>query len=248
MNYNRYSRLFTDQDLGTEFVSLSVEQSHYLANVMRRKIGDKLLIFNGREGEFLAEISDLYRKIITLKIISQTRKQRNEPNLILIFALIKNSRINFIFEKATELGISELMPITTDHSVKDKLNMNKVRAWTLEACEQSTRLTVPIIHEPKSLKDLISSWDPSIQILFANEAENSGALNTLPLQTNPEKRYAILSGPEGGFSNDEKEYLGKIDFINSFHLGPLILRAETAAICAISCVKLLLNQLSNRQI
>lgn len=248
MNYNRYSRVFIDQDLLQGFVTLSPTQSHYLVNVMRRKIGDKVLIFNGREGEFLADIIDNRKKAVILKIISQTRKQPNAPKLALIFALIKNSRINYIIEKATELGVSELIPVITKHSIKDKLNINKVHAWTVEACEQSTRLSLPKIYEPSNLLDLLSIWDVKTPILFANESETSISLNNLASKLEPEKKYAVLIGPEGGFADEEKEYLNKLTFINSFHLGALTLRAETAAICALSCIKLLLNQFSTRQI
>ena len=248
MNYNRYSRIFIDQELNNDYTRLSEAQSHYLMNVMRNKIGSNLLIFNGKDGEFLAQIDDYQKKIVSLKIISPTRKQNSEPELILIFALIKNTRISYIIEKATELGVTKLAPVVTKHSVKDKFNLSKARSWVIEASEQSRRLSIPEIDQPLPLNKLIEEWDPDITILFANETEHQNSLPHIIQKLDKNKKYAILIGPEGGFSEDEINLLTDKSFVESFHLGHLTLRAETAAVCAISCVKLLLNHLSTREI
>jgi 16S rRNA (uracil1498-N3)-methyltransferase len=248
MNYNRYSRLFIDQDFLGHDTILSSEHAHYLTNVMRKKVKDHVLIFNGREGEFLAQIIAHVKNTIELKIISKTREQIIEPKLTLIFSVIKHSRLDYVIEKGTELGVTQFIPVITCHSVCDKLNISKAQAWIISACEQSGRLFVPIIQEPINLRELISGWDGNKPILFANEAENITSLNKLALNVDLHKDHSLLIGPEGGFSNEEKALLCSLPFVQSFHLGPFILRAETAAVCAISCVKLLLNHLAGRSL
>jgi len=248
MNYNRHSRIFINDPFSEGNIHLSELQSHYLTNVMRKKISDQVVIFNGIDGEYLAEINAIRKKQVVLKATKKLKAQVKERELVLIFALIKNHRLNYLIEKATEMGVTEFVPIVTQHSVRDKFNIAKAKSWVIEACEQSERLSVPSISDPVKLDDLIKSWDPQAEIIFANESESGCSFSDLGKKLHQDSKYAILIGPEGGFSDDEKKTLSNLEFIRSVHLGPRILRSESAAICAISCMQLLLNNLSSRNL
>ena len=222
-------RLFFPQSLKSGYILLQNRNDiHYLINVMRKKLNDKIGVFNENDGEYTAQISSISNKQIELKIIEQIRTTEETVELILIFAPIKAPRINFLLEKATELGVTKLIPIRTKHSVIDKINIEKWQIYVKEAAEQCERLSIPEIAPLVMLEQFLKTWDNSKQILLCNEKEKSLHLRDAP------KSSAIMIGPEGGFSENELNNLQSQEFITSAHLGPRILRAETASIVGLT--------------
>lgn len=224
------TRLFTNEDLRNDTVVITNSLDvNYLSNVMRKKSGDTFLAFNQRDGEYLVEITSVNNKKITLTAIEKIRDYKEEPELNLIFAPIKNSRIDFLLEKATELGVSKLIPIRTKHTVVDKINLNKWHIYVKEAAEQCGRISVPEIMPLQDLEKFLSSWPEEKIILLCNEREVKSSL-----AKSFGAEAAIMIGPEGGFSEQELKSLLSKKFIKSVHLGERILRAETAICYALS--------------
>lgn len=209
---------------------------NYLVKVMRKKIGDEVTIFNPESGEFLTKIINITKKEITLKIIKQTRTPVVERTIRLIFAPIKHPRIHFLIEKATEIGATHLIPIKTKHSVVDKINMDKWNVYVKEAAEQCERLSVPQILPLVDLDKFLNNWDQNQKIIFCNEKEQDFQISKLVKDSFNEVN--ILIGPEGGFSLEEISLLESKKFIKSVSLGKNILRAETAALAALTIFSL----------
>lgn len=233
MKYRNLARLFIPDLLKDKSFTLTNHQDvHYLRNVLRKKENDNVLLFNNIAGEFLAKIIEISSKKIVfelLELVQEYKKQEYDVNLI--FAPIKQTRIGFLLEKATELGVTNLFPIQTKHSVVDKINLLKWQAYVKEAAEQCGRLDVPNIYPLKNLDQFIAEWPKTKRILLCNEKEENQPLpNYLPEKNS----FNIMIGPEGGFSQFEIEMLKTKDFITSVHLGERILRAETAAVTALS--------------
>lgn len=231
-------RLFLENDLRQdERVALSREQSHYLANVMRRKVGDTVSLFNGRDGEWAATISTVDKKSVSLSVTEQSRTQQAEPDLWFVFAPIKKARLDFIAQKATELGVSNLTPVITRRTIVDRVNTDRMKANAIEAAEQCERLTVPDIGEPLKLEQLLANWPEDRHIMFCDE-ELSGEPAHTALQATFGKSapgaWAILIGPEGGFDDKERGLIKSMPNCVTVSLGPRVLRADTAAMAAIS--------------
>lgn len=233
MKYHQITRLFVSDSLEKENIILSNSLDvNYLSNVMRKRIGHQLLIFNSKDGEYIAEIVEINHKKVSLKPIEKIREYKKEKELNLIFAPIKQARMNFLLEKATELGVTKLTPIKTKHSVVDKINFNKWYIYTKEASEQCGRLSIPEIKPLEALNQFLSIWPEDQQIILCNEREKDFSLAD-HLKSN-EEEINIMVGPEGGFSDQELDLLLSKKFITSVHLGPRILRAETATLYALS--------------
>lgn len=230
------NRLFITADLnaGASF-PLDAQQSHYLKHVMRQKAGDTVLVFNGRDGEWQAEILPS-KKNMLLATTKQTREQKNEKPLSLIFAPIKRGHGDMTIEKASELGVTALYPIITERTVISRVPLDRYAAIAREAAEQCERLSVPELHEAQKLESFIQNWNPQQHILWCAE---QGAAQTLAnvLQNTAAESYAIMIGPEGGFSDGEFARLRALPFITPVSLGPRILRADTAAISALSLIQ-----------
>lgn len=208
---------------------------HYLRNVMRKNPGDLILIFNGRDGEWEARISDLGKKSGSIITEKQIRPQNNEPDLWLIFSKVKREATENIVQKATELGIAEILPVFTEFSSVKNANTERMELIAIEASEQCERLTCPKIHEAKPLKDLIDSWDKNRGIIFCDESRTAESIQKALLAKGTQtKKWAIIIGPEGGFSKQELDSLYELPYVIPVSLGPRILRADTAAIAAIS--------------
>lgn len=230
-------RLFVaaDLDAGAQ-LALPKEQAHYLANVMRAKPGEAVLVFNGRHGEWRAALAHVAKNAVTLAVECRTREQAAEPDLWLVAAPIKKDCIDLVAEKAAELGASALWPVFTRRTVTSRVNGERLGAHMMEAAEQCERLTVPMLLEPAPLDKALASWDAARILLFLDES-GSGAPIAEVLAALPPGPLAVLVGPEGGFAPEERALLAKLPFARPVSLGPRILRAETAAIAALAIIQ-----------
>lgn len=227
-------RLFVNIKLKEgEEVCLSEAQSHYLSNVMRVRQGDEISCFNGCDGEFAAEILVVHKKQTQIGIRNKIKQFKNSPDVWLVFAPLKKDCTDFLVQKSTELGVSGLLPIITQNTNTDKVKTERLQAQALEASEQCERLDVPQVFSPQDFKQVIENWDSSRRLLFMDE-RGAGMSVAEALSKCDAQKVAILVGPEGGFSDSEFNMLYKLPFVCGVSLGPRILRAETAAVAALS--------------
>jgi 16S rRNA (uracil1498-N3)-methyltransferase len=211
-----------------ETVAASPAQAHYIANVMRRRPGDPVLLFNSRDGEFSAHIETLGRGRASLRVGRRTRSQTLEPDLWLAFALLRRDATDLVVQKATELGVAALHPVLTERCNTHRMNLDRLTAIAMEAAEQSERLTVPHIHPPRPLATLLSDWPARRRLFAAIERSNAPCI---PLAHGPR---ALLVGPEGGLTPTELDALRAHSSVTPVSLGPRILRAETACIAGLA--------------
>lgn len=214
-------------------VTLDRAQAHYLRNVMRAKAGDALLLFNGRDGEWRAAVGALGKAGGEARAEAQTRPQRASADLWLLFAPLKSGRIEFLVEKATELGVSVLAPVLTERTVVRRVNVDRLRAHAVEAAEQSGRLDVPVLREARPLFEAFAGW-PEERPLFLCDETGRGTPIARAVPDRRKRPGAVLIGPEGGFAPAELDALAKLAFVSRVGLGPRILRAETAALAALA--------------
>ena len=229
-------RLYCDAALhnGVE-LTLNRDQSHYLINVLRYQTGQEVLIFNGVDGEFRASISVADRKKAQLSCHEQTRPQDPMPNLTLVFAPIKKARIDFIAEKATELGVGRIQPVMTDFTQVSRVNTDRMAANAIEAAEQTGRTTIPSVDQPISLQNLLEDWPEGCHIIFCDEDYAGTASFAFHKQVaSLQGPAAILIGPEGGFSPRERDMIRGHKAAVPVSLGQNILRADTAMLAALS--------------
>lgn len=239
MNAKISARLFVSAPLAEgAVVELGQEQAHYLKNVMRLGEGDTVALFNGSDGEFRARIESFGKRAAHLLVEAQTHAQHAEPDLWLVFAPIKRARIDYLVEKATELGASALVPVITRHTHVERLNLERLRAHAIEAAEQSERLTVPRLSEARTLDDVLASWDASRRIMLCDESGTAPPV-AAALTGQSAKAWAVLIGPEGGFDETELDALRKLPFVSAVSLGPRILRADTAALAGLAVLQAL---------
>lgn len=226
-------RLYVDQPLGLEqSVALSRDQAHYLFGVMRLAMGDGVSLFNGRDGEWHAKVAEAGKRAGRLQCIEQTRQQRQPPDLWLLFAPIKKARTDFIVEKAVELGAARVLPVVTDFTNSERVRRDRLQAHAVEAAEQCGITYVPEVAEAAKLSLLLNAWPDDRSLMFCDEAQADQSFD--PLAGLSSAPAAILIGPEGGFSASEREALCSKPFVRSLSLGPRILRAETAAVSALT--------------
>lgn len=223
-------RLFVEETL-SDGAALTLEgaQANYLANVLRLASGGQVKLFDDRTGEWLAEIAEAGKKRVSLSILRQLRPREPVPDLWLLFAPIKRGRIDWIAEKATELGAARLVPVITRRTIVDRVNVDRLRAHAVEAAEQCDRTALPEIAEPEKLERLLRDWPAERSLLFADE--QGGEPLTRAAAPPP---AAILIGPEGGFTEEERDMIRDLPQTRPVSLGPRILRAETAAVAALS--------------
>jgi len=226
-------RLHVQGDLAPGLaVAPTLDQSRYLTQVMRLKAGDDLLVFNGRHGEWRACVAEVLKKGVVLRAEEQGREQTHGPDLELIVAVVKKARIETIVEKATELGASRVRLALTHRTNADRLRLDRLDAIAEEAAEQTGRLDVPLVDDPVKLETLLDDWDASRRLMFCDETGGAPAVPALAAAGGD--KWAILIGPEGGFSPEEGERLRSLPFTTAVSLGPRILRADTAAIAAMT--------------
>ena len=245
------ARLFVEEALGAgAAIALDRDRAHYLRNVLRAASGDAVGLFNGRDGEWRARIAAFAKHGAVLEVETQTRPQAPEPDLWLVFAPVKRARIDFIAEKATELGASALVPVMTRRTVVARVNIDRLRANAVEAAEQTERLSVPEIREAASLDRLLAGWPAGRRLILCAEAGEARpiaealrglASESQELSGAPSGAWAVMTGPEGGFAPAELDGLANLPFVTAVGLGPRILRADTAALAALACFQAILG-------
>jgi 16S rRNA (uracil1498-N3)-methyltransferase len=223
-------RLFVDQPLGPGMtLMLDGAQANYLANVMRLKTGDPVRLFDDRTGEWLGDVTDSGKRSVALRLTGKLRDREAVPDLWLLFAPIKKGPIDWLVEKATELGVARLQPVITQRTIVERTNIERLRAHTIEAAEQCDRTALPELADPVKLAALLKNWDGTRTLIFADE---TGGIPLADIaQPGP---AAILVGPEGGFTAHERDLIRATPGAIGVSLGPRILRAETAAAAAIA--------------
>lgn len=239
-------RLFVEQPLAAGAIIAADERAqHYLRNVMRRSVGDHLVLFNGRDGEFDAEIASIDRRNAEFRVTKLRRPQDGVTDVVLCFAPLKKDAVDFLIEKGTELGAAAFQPVITRRTVASRLNLQRLRANAVEAAEQSERLTVPQIQPPLNFDALLTRWQPARHMILCAEAGPAlpiaDAFAALTLHVSRPNAWAILCGPEGGFHVSELDRLRNLPFVTPVGLGPRILRADTAALSALAVFQALLG-------
>ncbi len=236
-SYKTAIRLFVPDDLfeGGK-LTLNEGQAHYLTNVMRQKRGALVELFNGRDGSWQAELDEVSRKSVALICRIRTALQQKSPDVWLLFAPIKRARLDFMAQKATELGVSKIWPVETNYCKMGRVKTERLEANAIEAAEQCVRLDVPAIGAFVKLNTILSSWPKDRVLIFCDESL-AGDVPFAPVErlaTVSGRKAAILIGPEGGFSPSERELVLSQSSVLPIHLGPRILRADTAALSALS--------------
>lgn len=237
-------RLFVESDLSAGMdVQASQEQANYLCNVLRLQPGDGVLLFNGRDGEWKAALGARSKRALTLVVAEQTRPQESGPDIDYLFAPLKRSRLDYMVQKATEMGVARLRPVITRRTVADRVKTDRVRANAIEAAEQCGILRIPQVEEPTKLASVMAAWPQDRLLIFCDEdAEVQDPLATLAAwHSEPPRPVAVLIGPEGGFDPAEREMLRAKSPVLRLSLGPRILRADTAAVAALALVNSVLG-------
>jgi 16S rRNA (uracil1498-N3)-methyltransferase len=225
-------RLYVDQPLGAgQIVPVDRDQAHYLFGVMRLGLGDAVALFNGLDGEWRAEVTQAGKRAGELTCLGQSAPQVMPPDLWLIFAPIKKARTDFIVEKAAEMGAARILPVQTEFTNSDRIRRDRLQAHAVEAAEQCGGTYVPEVAELTKLDRLLSDWPKDRQLMFCDEAEVGSACG---LGDAPAGPWAVLIGPEGGFSDAERARLHAMAQSHVVSLGPRILRADTAAVAALA--------------
>lgn len=224
-------RLYVEQPLGPgQSVPMSREHANYLFSVMRLGVGAQVLLFDGQSGEWVAEVKETGKRTGLLVVLAQTRPLQMPPDLWLVFAPIKKARTDFIVEKATEMGAARIVPVQTDFTNSGRIQKDRLQAHAIEAAEQCGGTFVPEVAEMTRLSQVLEGWDSARQIMFCDEAKVASK-PTLPALVGP---WAVLIGPEGGFSEAERVHLHGLNYAHAISLGPRILRADTAAVSALT--------------
>lgn len=229
-------RLFVDADLraGAE-VACTPAQANYLRNVLRLKPGDAILVFNGRDGEWRAEISEAGKRATTLALAERMRAQESGPDIDYLFAPLKRARLDYMVEKATEMGVARLRPVLTRRTTPERVNTGRMRAHAIEAAEQCGILRIPEVHVPEKIERALAAWDTARPLVFCDEDSAETCPFTVLARIEPGP-LGVLVGPEGGFDPAERELLSRQPFVTRISLGPRILRADTAAVAALALV------------
>lgn len=235
-NY-KMQRLFVAADLRTgSKADAAPEAVNYLVNVLRMKDGDEILIFNGRDGEWRAVLRFESKKKLYFEPVELTREQPAIPDLIYCFAPLKQGRLDYLVQKAVEMGAGILQPVITQHTQVARIGIERIEANAIEAAEQCGVLAIPAVREPLKLERLLDEWDPARRLIFCDEGHDTH--NPLPLlESLPKTPLGVIIGPEGGFSDQERQRLRSLPFVTAIPLGQRILRADTAAVAALALIQ-----------
>jgi 16S rRNA (uracil1498-N3)-methyltransferase len=235
MTYAPRTRLFVQAPLAAgAVVEASEGQAHYLNHVMRAKAGEPVALFNGSDGEWSAAVAYPSKRRVQLDVREKLRAQTVDPDVWLAFAPVK--RIEFLVEKATELGVAALHPVFTRRTTIGRVNLARLSAHAMEAAEQSDRLSVPPVANAVPFFDLLGNWPQDRKLYFLDETGGGAPISdVLKSDANVKRPCAFLTGPEGGFEQSELDALRRLPFATPVGLGPRILRAETAALAALAC-------------
>jgi len=217
-------------------LDLSTAQAHYLRNVLRLPVGAAIALFNGRDGEWRGRIDGIGKGKCSVALGERTRPQVAEPDLWLVFAPVKRARIDYLVEKATELGVAELYPVHTQRTIVERVNVERLQANAVEAAEQTERLVVPCVHPPESLPSLVARWPAGRRLIVCDERGRAPPIAQAVgfLRDTLSAGAAVLIGPEGGFTETELDGLANLPFADLVSLGPRVLRADTAALAALA--------------
>jgi len=241
MAYEPRTRLYVPDDLSAgASVALDAPQAHYLRNVLRLGRGAPVALFNGHDGEWRAIIESFSKETCTVRLDRRTREQVPEPDLWLAFAPVKRARIDFLVEKATELGVSVLQPVLTERTQVERVNLDRLRANVREAAEQTERLTLPEVRAPQPLARALELWPAGRRLLLCDESGTSPDIASA-LHAEQPGVWGVLTGPEGGFTQRELDALRNLPFVCAVGLGPRVLRADTAALAALAVFQALLG-------
>ncbi|WP_019220608.1 16S rRNA (uracil(1498)-N(3))-methyltransferase [Bartonella senegalensis] len=233
INY-KLKRLFVRQPLViNEKIKIEGQQAAYIVHVLRMQEGAEILLFNGQDGEWLAKLVTIKKKFVVVQLIHQERFQTALSNLIYCFAPLKTARLDYMVQKAVEMGVSVLQPVITHHTQVTRVNMARMESNVIEASQQCGILSLPQCVPAVSLAEFLTLWDETQPLFFCDEAYTP--YNPLPLlKKSGTTAMGVLIGPEGGFSQEERNFLKKHPFVISIPLGPRILRADTAAVAALA--------------
>jgi 16S rRNA (uracil1498-N3)-methyltransferase len=238
MSYDfRAHRLYVEDDLsaGAE-IAADKARTNYLLNVLRLKEGEAVHLFNGRHGEWRATVTKAGKKSCVLRAEEQLREQTPHPDLHYLFAPLKHARLDYMVQKAVEMGAGRLSPVITTHTQVTRVNLERMQANVVEAAQQCGVLAIPPVDAPQKLADLLENWDDTRRLIFCDEAAPT-ASPVAALKDLPRGPAALLIGPEGGFSEDERHDLLARPYVTAMSLGPRILRADTAAVAALALVQ-----------
>ncbi len=236
-------RLFVDSPLQKNArIALDRAQANYLLNVLRLKDGESVLIFNGQDGEWRAEISVEGRKSADLVCAEQTRSQTPRPNLVYAFAPLKHARLDYMVQKAVEMGAGVLQPVITRRTQSTRVNLERMRSNAIEAAEQCGIITLPEVRAEENLENFLKSLEQDSVLVFCDEdAAVSNPVEALAKLGNKPSGVAVIVGPEGGFTDQERALVAAHERSVCVSLGPRILRADTAAVAALAIVQSVLG-------
>jgi 16S rRNA (uracil1498-N3)-methyltransferase len=229
-------RLFLEAPLSAgQRVACTPEQANYLLNVLRLGANAEILVFNGRDGEWRARLADVGKRRCALECVEQTQAQTAGPDIHYLFAPLKHARLDYMVQKATEMGVSKLQPVLTRRTIAARVNSERMRANAIEAAEQCGILRVPEVASPERLETVLQSWDDTRALVFCDEAADVASPLTALAQLEG-RPLAVLVGPEGGFDPSEQAMLREKSFALPISLGPRIMRADTAAVAALALI------------
>ena len=232
-------RIFLNENLNEQSeIILNKDQSHYLSSVMRIKAGQKVLFFNGNDGEFYGMINSIDKKKTTIKILSKKREITDLPKITLAFCPPKGNKLDFLIQKSTEIGVREFIPIISDHTINRKINVDRLKKIIIESAEQSNQIQLPNLHNSLNFDNFVKNFSTS-NILFADINSLNSSLEKIIEKK--QSNYILLIGPEGDFSSKEREVILQNKNFKSFSLGSTVLRSETAAIAGLVLINHYLN-------
>jgi 16S rRNA (uracil1498-N3)-methyltransferase len=229
-------RLYVETSLseGAEF-ALEKEQGHYLVHVLRLGSGDAVTLFNAHDGEWLSHITTVTKKSVAVRMERNTASVKAPPDIDYLFAPLKHARLDYMVQKATELGARRLRPVITQRTIAERVNLERMRANAIEAAEQCNLVFVPEVLEPVTLAKALATWNPQRRLIYCDET--ASLANPMEALKNIQAPAAVLVGPEGGFTNEERAHLKSLAFVTAISLGPRIMRADTVAIAALAVVQ-----------